>query len=1098
MAQLSSPGVSVSVIDESFYTPSAPGTVPLIIVASGEGKQNGSGTGIAPGTLKTNAGKVYLLTGQKDLSDTFGTPKFFTDASNNPIHAGERNEYGLQAAYSFLGVSNRAYVVRADVDMGQLNPTTSAPTGNPNDGQFWFDTANTKFGIFEWNGASAAVYGGQTFTVKYPTIIIDPTKVSSYPSDNTPKLSIGSIGSYALVAVSTINTLWYKKPETNTPAGWVEVGTDEWTASRPTIAGTAYTTLSTGDTITINTKLFTVASLSELINSINTDVDLMADGITAASPMGKIELYSTGKDIVIASGGTALTKLGLKAGTYTALKLSITPHYQVPQYKSSAEKRPTGSMWIKTTSPNMGADWIVKKYNANTKQWSEINAPLYANNASALRGIDSTGGGINIPTNALYVKYNDSEDIDTLANFKIYRRKEVGSTTIISDSITANKFSAMTYEFTMSTTIIGSSEFHAPVSVSFTATGNAFADADAILTAINNQFIGSNVVATLIPVSNQIKISQENGGDIKFIDGTNKPLSILFNASTTPNFYVDPSNVVDHYVSSLWTSVTDNKLQGFAPASNSEPTTVAADQVMWYDNNISDVDIMVHNGQDWVGYLDASAKLLNHAGISDAEDTDPNGPIISATKPLTQSDGSALANNDLWISTADLENYPLLYKYDLNMMKWVLVDNTDQTTENGILFHDARWSATGKISSQSTIPELLISNFLDFDAPDPALYPKGMLLWNLRRSGFNVKRFHRNYVNPLLRNPRQSDELMTDYYPHMWVSEAANQETGMGSFGRKAQRRVVLQALNSLINKNQQIRDEESKIFNLIACPGYPETMKSLVGLNTDRGLTSFIVGDTPSRLTPDATTLSNWGNNVNNATEDGDDGLVTTDPYLGIYYPWGYTTDLVGNHIVVPPSHMMLRTIALSDNVSYPWFAPAGTRRGGITNASSVGYIESTTGEFQSIALNNGQRDTLASIHTNPITYITGTGIVAYGQYTRQLTASALDRINVARLIVYLRSRLALLAKPYMWEPNDKITRDEIKQAAESMLLELVGQRAIYDYVVVCDTSNNTPSRIDRNELWLDIAIEPVKAIEFIYIPLRLKNTGEISSLGI
>jgi phage tail sheath protein FI len=82
------------------------------------------------------------------------------------------------------------------------------------------------------------------------------------------------------------------------------------------------------------------------------------------------------------------------------------------------------------------------------------------------------------------------------------------------------------------------------------------------------------------------------------------------------------------------------------------------------------------------------------------------------------------------------------------------------------------------------------------------------------------------------------------------------------------------------------------------------------------------------------------------------------------------------------------------------------------------------------------------------------------------------------------------------VFEPNDKITRDEIKQQAEGLMLELVGQRALFDFIVVCDESNNTPARIDRNELYLDIAIEPVKAVEFIYIPLRLKNTGEISGL--
>jgi len=245
--------------------------------------------------------------------------------------------------------------------------------------------------------------------------------------------------------------------------------------------------------------------------------------------------------------------------------------------------------------------------------------------------------------------------------------------------------------------------------------------------------------------------------------------------------------------------------------------------------------------------------------------------------------------------------------------------------------------------------------------------------------------------------------------------------------------------------------------------------------------------------LAPDGTSINDWGTNVLTAVEDNDRGLVSADEYLGVFYPWGFTSDNDGNNVVVPPSHMMLRTIALSDQVSYPWFAPAGTRRGNITNATSTGYIDAE-GEFVAVALNEGQRDTLYGVNVNPITFITGAGLVNFGQKTRSPNASALDRINVARLVIYLRSQLNKLAKPYIFEPNDKITRDQIKQAAESLLLELAGQRALYDYLVVCDESNNTPSRIDRNELYLDIAIEPVKAVEFVYIPLRIFNTGEIS----
>ena len=95
------------------------------------------------------------------------------------------------------------------------------------------------------------------------------------------------------------------------------------------------------------------------------------------------------------------------------------------------------------------------------------------------------------------------------------------------------------------------------------------------------------------------------------------------------------------------------------------------------------------------------------------------------------------------------------------------------------------------------------------------------------------------------------------------------------------------------------------------------------------------------------------------------------------------------------------------------------------------------------------------------------------------------------------MRGRLNEIGKTFVFEPNDQITRNEISNAIQSLMVDLVAKRGIYDYLVVCDESNNTPARIDRNELYVDIAIEPVKAIEFIYIPLRIKNTGEISAGG-
>ena len=149
MATLTSPGVAVSVIDESFYVPADAGTTPLFIVASAQDKTAGSGSSIASGTQTTNANNVYLITSQRELTETFGDPKFYTDASGNSLNGYELNEYGLQAAYSFLGIANRAYVLRANIDLADLMGSSSAPTSRPTDGTYWFDLASSSFIIYD-------------------------------------------------------------------------------------------------------------------------------------------------------------------------------------------------------------------------------------------------------------------------------------------------------------------------------------------------------------------------------------------------------------------------------------------------------------------------------------------------------------------------------------------------------------------------------------------------------------------------------------------------------------------------------------------------------------------------------------------------------------------------------------------------------------------------------------------------------------------------------------------------------------------------------------------------------------------------------------
>ena len=1147
---LSSPGVEVKVIDESFYTPAEPGTTPLVIVASAENKPNAAGTGTAPGTTKANAGTVYLLTSQRDLADTFGDPIFKTDAGNNPIHAGEQNEYGLQAAYSFLGVSNRAFVVRADLDLAQLDASADAPIALPANGTHWLDTSTTVFGIFEWNGAAISTTGGQKFSNKVPLVITDSTKVDL--SSQGPLGSVGAIGDYAVVitdvdsdtpALTTSHpgTLWYKsKGNTNAgvPAGtWVNVGSEDWHKSVAVVAGTVSNPAFTaGDNFYINGVLVTASgsSASSLATDINNAFGAGAGPVYAQAYNNKLEIYTNGmassggdstqSNAVIIAAGTQgslvaasilASALGIKTGTYYGAKMQISKHTDVPQWKSNATgPRPTGSVWIKTTEPNLGARWRVKRWNGATAAWVAVDAPIYLNGHEAIYNIDKAGGGINLSTGALYVQANYTEDSGTdatpmLGNFKIFRRAAAGECSIVSTKIIASTFTTATsYTFRIAESLVGTSVLgdynetgtYSFKTISFQGSGAASDNAEVVANAINAAGF-TNIVAS-IDSQNRLVITHTRGGDFRLTEGTNSPLvdlgfasydfepsNVTFGSGTANLSAAPAGDVLHNFVASLWHPLVYVS-NGDAPGSLTDSGR------LWYSSVIDEIDIMIHDGSDWVGYRSATAPYYVNG-------TDLNGPIVGATAPETQSDGSALVTGDLWISTDDIENFPQIYRFNNELTapvvkRWELLDKSDQSTEDGVLFADARYNTAGANSDAAgAILDLLESNYLDPDSPDPALYPRGMLLWNLRRSGFNVKRFERNYIDIAADNTRFNGEAMEAYYPHRWVTTSPNQGDGSGSFGRKAQRSVVVKALQATVNANQDIRDDESRIFNLIACPGYPELIGEMISLNYDRGLTALVIGDSPARLTPDATSLLAWGSNQNLAFEDNDLGAVSFDEYMAMFYPSGFTSDNFGNNIVVPPSHMILRTIALNDQVAYPWFAPAGIRRGGITNATAVGYVDSQEGEFKSVALNVGQRDTLYEQKINPITFLTGTGLVNYGQKTRAKGASALDRINVARLVIYLRSQLNKLAKPYIFEPNDKLTRDEIKLAVDSLLLELVGQRAIYDFLVVCDESNNTPSRIDRNELYVDIAIEPVKAVEFIYIPLRLKNTGEIAALG-
>jgi hypothetical protein len=1102
---LVSPGISITINDQSQYVQTNVGSVPLVLLATAQDKTyNGSP---ATGTSKANAGKLQSFTSQRDLVTAFGTPTFQVNASGTPINGSELNEYGLMAAYSALGLGNQLYAIRADIDLSELTGTNVRPTGNVADGTYWLDLANTEFGIYGWNAATG------TFSHISPLLITD---VNSVVNDNsfsptivpTPKGSVGNVGTYAMVFVDadgttpTVIRLFYKGTALSNgfSSQWVQVGSPSWQKCFPTVTGTLSTAsiVSNGSNkkFTINGTTVVLPNgtlgLPDVATAINnagiTGISAKADSTTnnflvlyCTSAAASSHLFLTDGDN-IGANAVGLNNIGLVAGTYYPPSLTYASFSQQPSWLGTdTTPRPTGSIWWKTSSIGVGFNAALKEYSASLDTWAPLSTPFYSSYSSANYALDPTGGGINITHGQTIALFGLVDATSNALRFVAQRPATITSAT------SGQPLSTVTGSFSISASVPGQSSFGSPVTITLSS-----ATPDQVVTAILAAQVpyvtaikNSNTTITIEHLSGgQITLTNISGGtgaggvlaDLGFVNGQGSG----FVASSTS------------VVISNWTPIT--KLITY---STSTPYASPIDGTLWYYSNPTDIDIMI-NDNGWKGYRVPTSDARGYPLYT----TDANGVIISSTQPKSQSNGNTLIPGDLWLDSSDLVNYPALYRTTNGGSNpvWVKIDNSDHVSSNGIIFADARWDTDGTSDPISddlpSIPTMLSSNYIDLDAPDWRLYPRGMLLFNTRRSGFNVKKFVNNYFNPISFPPYTGANpanypTVTPTNTNAWVSDSGLNENGSMKAGQAAQRSIVISALQSAIDSNLDVR-EDNYAFNLIAAPGYPELIPNMVTLNDDRGDTAFIIGDTPMTLTPDSISLNAWSNNTNGT------GIATASAYLGVYYPAGLTNDLSGNQIVVPASHAILRTYMYNDNVSYPWFAPAGTHRGLVDNLYDIGYLNAESGAFIHNGISQGTRDVLYSLNINPITQLPGTGLVVWGQETRSGSSTARDRVNVVRLENYLRVIFKSIANSFLFEPNDTITRKTVATQIESALHDVLSKRGLTDFLVICDTSNNTSSTIANNQLYVDVAIEPIRDVEFIYIPIAIYNPGVIAGLGL
>jgi phage tail sheath protein FI len=230
------------------------------------------------------------------------------------------------------------------------------------------------------------------------------------------------------------------------------------------------------------------------------------------------------------------------------------------------------------------------------------------------------------------------------------------------------------------------------------------------------------------------------------------------------------------------------------------------------------------------------------------------------------------------------------------------------------------------------------------------------------------------------------------------------------------------------------------------------------------------------------------WSNGKSSST-GGSRTAPINSSYAAIYWPWVKVfSTFDGIDRWFDPAIYGARQMAFTDSVADSWFAPAGYRRGRLTKPTEV-----------EVKLNQGDRDSLYSGGNvvNPIVSFPQQGITIFGQRTTQRSPSALDRINVRRLMIYVRKVILAATQRFVFEPNDEFTWAQIEGVLNPFLDDIKRRRGITEFRVVCDDTVNTPLRIDRNELWTKVLIKPTKTAEILIFEINLTNqSAQLGSL--
>jgi len=276
--------------------------------------------------------------------------------------------------------------------------------------------------------------------------------------------------------------------------------------------------------------------------------------------------------------------------------------------------------------------------------------------------------------------------------------------------------------------------------------------------------------------------------------------------------------------------------------------------------------------------------------------------------------------------------------------------------------------------------------------------------------------------------------------------------------------------------------EPEQTDIDTVAVPGASSTVviQALINLCANYRQDCFAIIDPPSGMTPlEVIQWQNGQHSLNNQRFDSD--------FAALYWPWLIYRDTYnGINVTVPPSCGVVTAFARSDNLSFPWFAPAGLVRGIIPGVNGLAMVP-TLAEKDAM-YGNGNA-------VNPIVkYVGNDNYMIWGQKTLQRTPTALDRVNVRRMLFYVEKQIRRQARGLLFEPHTPELEQKFVNIAGGILDTVKANSGVYDYVVKCDAENNPPNVVDRNELRAQIGLQPTRATEFVFVEFSLHRTGSFT----